>query len=109
MFTRESPSMRGGGGGEGTGKFYFDPSLTQYVGWFEAQPSAKVQGNLTYNGQTYQVQGSGYHDHNWGTADFNKMLDHWHWTGELSVTILLMRVCRLLRRSMIISNCLYFI
>lgn len=30
MFTRESPSMRGGG--EGTGKFYFDPSLNISVG-----------------------------------------------------------------------------
>lgn len=78
VFTREGPSMRGGGG---TGKFYFDPSLTQYIGWFVALPSAKVQANLTYNGQIHQVQGSGYHDHNWGTVDFNKVLDHWHWTG----------------------------
>jgi CrtC N-terminal lipocalin domain len=76
-FTREAPSSRGGGG---SGKFYFDPSLTQYIGWFIAQPSASVQGNLTYGGQTYQVQESGYHDHNWGTFDFNKVLDRWYWT-----------------------------
>jgi hypothetical protein len=40
-----------------------------------------VQGNLTYGGQTYQVNGTGYHDHNWGTFDFNKVLDRWYWAG----------------------------
>lgn len=80
VFTRNGQSMRGGGG-EGSGKVYFDPSLTQYAGWFVAQPSATVKGTLTYGGQTHKVQGIGYHDHNWGTVDFNKVLDHWHWTG----------------------------
>jgi hypothetical protein len=59
---------------------YFDPSLTQYLGWLIALPSANVQGNLTYGGQTFQVEGSGYHDHNWGTFDYNKVLDRWYWT-----------------------------
>jgi predicted secreted hydrolase len=77
-FTREAPSAREGGGG--SGKTYFDPSLTQYLGWLIALPSANVQGNLTYGGQTFQVEGSGYHDHNWGTFDYNKVLDRWYWT-----------------------------
>jgi hypothetical protein len=42
-----APSARGGGG---SGIVYFDPSLTRYVGWFIALPSAKVEGTLTYNG-----------------------------------------------------------
>ena len=41
VFTREAPSTRGGG----SGKFYMEPSLTQYIGWFIALPSASVQGN----------------------------------------------------------------
>ena len=71
-----TPSTKFGG----TDKNYYDPSLTQYNAWFVALPSAKVQGNLTYNGQTHQVQGSGYHDHNWGTVQYNKVLDTWYWT-----------------------------
>ena len=80
VFTRHGQSTRGGGG-EGTGKFYYDPSLTQYAGWFVAQPSATVQGVLSYDGQPHHVQGIGYHDHNWGTVEFNKVLDRWYWTG----------------------------
>jgi hypothetical protein len=77
VFNREAPSARGGGG---SGIVYFDPSLTRYVGWFIALPSAKVEGTLTYNGQTHHVHGEGYHDHNWGTVSFNHVLDRWFWT-----------------------------
>jgi len=76
IFTRAAPSTRIGE----TGINYFDPFLTQKGGWFIALPYAKVQGTLTYNGQTHQVQGNGYHDHNWGTFDYNKVLDRWYWT-----------------------------
>lgn len=77
FFDRTAPSARGGGG---TGKFYLDPSLTRYTGWFIALPSAKVHGTLTYNGETHKVHGEGYHDHNWGTVGFNQVLDRWFWT-----------------------------
>ena len=69
--------LRGGGG---SGIVYFDPSLTRYIGWFIALPSAKVEGTLTYNGQTHNVHGEGYHDHNWGTVNLNQVLDRWFWT-----------------------------
>nr|WP_226987263.1 lipocalin-like domain-containing protein [Candidatus Nitrososphaera evergladensis] len=75
-FTREAPSSRFGG----TGKEYWDPSLTQYSAWFVAMPSAKVKGTLTYDGEAHPVQGSGYHDHNWGTVEYNKVMDHWYWS-----------------------------
>ena len=75
-FTRQAPSSSLGG----TGKWYFDPSYTQYFGWFIAMPYANVEGTLTYNGQIHKVKGSGYHDHDWGTIDINKYLNHWYWT-----------------------------
>ena len=77
VFNREAPSARGGGG---SGIVYFDPSLTKYIGWFIPLPSAKVEGTLTYNGQTHNVHGEGYHDHNWGTVNVNQVLDRWFWT-----------------------------
>jgi predicted secreted hydrolase len=74
VFTRDAPSWQAG-----NSKWYFDKSLTQYLGWFPAVPSAKVEGTLTYNGQSHEVQGTGYHDHNWGTVDMNKVIDNWYW------------------------------
>ena len=50
VLNREAPSVRAGG----------DDA------WFIAIPFAKVQGTLTYGGQTHRVQG-------W-------VLDHWFWT-----------------------------
>jgi hypothetical protein len=76
-YVADAPSARGGGG---SGKTYYDPSLTQYFTWFIALPSGTAQGNLTYNDQTHEVQGRGYHDHQWGTVDLNKVLDRWYWT-----------------------------
>lgn len=74
VFTRDAPGWQAG-----NGKWYFDKSLTQYWGWFPAFPSAKVQGTLTYGGQVHKVQGNGYHDHQWGTVDMNKVLSYWYW------------------------------
>jgi hypothetical protein len=61
IFKSDAPSARGGGG---SGKTYYDPSLTKYFTWFMVLPSGMVQGNLTYDGQTHEVKGRGYHDHN---------------------------------------------
>jgi len=33
--------------------------------WTVAQPKAQVQGTINLNGEKKQVQGLGYHDHNW--------------------------------------------
>jgi len=74
VFTRDAPGWQAG-----NTKWYFDKSLTQYFAWFPAFPSAKVEGTLTYNGQVHKVQGSGYHDHQWGTVDMNKVLNYWYW------------------------------
>jgi predicted secreted hydrolase len=34
--------------------------------WTVALPKAKVTGEIKFNGETINVQGIGYHDHNWG-------------------------------------------
>ena len=43
-------------------------------------PFAKVAGNLTYGGQTHQVQGTGYIDKQCGTVNFNDEYDGWYWS-----------------------------
>jgi predicted secreted hydrolase len=43
-------------------------------------PYALVQGNLTYNGQNHHIQGTGYHDRQWGTINWNRDIDRWYWS-----------------------------
>lgn len=48
--------------------------------WFVAQPSADVTGTLKVGGEIFEkMEGIGYHDHNWGDTDMNKLLNHWYW------------------------------
>ena len=60
----------------------------RYFGWCVAQPRAKVTGTLKYEGREFQVEGEGYHDHNWGDFNFYTYLSRWHWgritTDELT-------------------------
>jgi hypothetical protein len=55
---------------------YGDPEV---FGWCVAQPRARVSGTIAYDGQVHQVEGEGYHDHNWGDFSYPKYLSHWHW------------------------------
>ena len=64
----------------GAGIWYFDPSLTRFSALMDPMPYAAVHGSLTYDGKTHQVQGDGYHDRQWGTINWNQVLDRWFWT-----------------------------
>jgi len=44
--------------------------LIQFVG---------KKGQLRLDGQEWPFQGNGYHDHNWGNVDLNRVLSRWHW------------------------------
>jgi predicted secreted hydrolase len=63
----------------GAGKQYTDESLTHYFGWLPAIPFGTVQGTLTYDGRIHRVQGTGYHDHNWGNIALNEVFSYWYW------------------------------
>ena len=62
----------------GAGKSYFGDT-DHYFAWLPAIPYGKVEGTLTYDGQTRPVTGTGYHDHNWGNVGLNEVMDHWYW------------------------------
>lgn len=72
----------------GAGKAYFG-DLDHYFAWLPTIPYGTVEGTLTYDGQTHIVQGTGYHDHNWGNVGLNDVMDHWYWgrahLGEYSL------------------------
>jgi hypothetical protein len=49
----------------------------EQMSWLVYMPRADVTGQLTVDGQTYDVAASGYHDHNWGEWIFTEAL--WNW------------------------------
>ncbi len=62
----------------GAGKVYFG-DLDHFFAWLPSIPYGKVYGQIRYAGQTHAVQGTGYHDHNWGNVSLNEVWDHWYW------------------------------
>jgi hypothetical protein len=52
-------------------------------GWVIPCPRAKVTGKLFIKDQEIAVSGDGYHDHNWGNADFWDVFKGWYW-GRLN-------------------------
>lgn len=63
----------------GTGHMYFGKKQEDFFAWFVAQPSAKIDATLKISGKTFQLKGTGYHDHNWGNIEMNKIINHWYW------------------------------
>jgi CrtC N-terminal lipocalin domain len=50
-----------------------------FFAWVVAAPRARVSGTVTVNGRRSEVQGVGYHDHNWGVGTMGRIVDHWYW------------------------------
>src|SRR4249920_3476255 len=76
VFKSAAPPTRFGG----SGMWYFDQSLTRFSATNDPMPFAKVEGNLTYEGQPHKVQGTGYIDKQWGTVNWNQDYDGWYWS-----------------------------
>jgi len=72
--TRESPSWR-----PGAAINYFNEEKTKFFAWVVPVPYGTVRGSLSKDGKIWKVNGSLYHDHNWGNASVGSMIDHWYW------------------------------
>ena len=62
-----------------TGYAFFKNKKEHYFAWLPSVPQGKVEGTLTIEGQSRQVTGVGYHDHNWGDFSLLKLLHNWYW------------------------------
>jgi hypothetical protein len=51
----------------------------RFFAWLVAVPEGDVSGDLTIDGVTKTVSGSGYHDHNWGNVSPRDLFDGWWW------------------------------
>ncbi|MFV0560412.1 MAG: hypothetical protein ACK5NA_06825 [Enterococcus sp.] len=74
----------------GTGYIAFgDDEVKEYT-WLTF-PRCEVNGTITYNGQTQDVQGTGYHDHQFHNIDSMSIIHHWFWgrasLGEYTVAM----------------------
>lgn len=63
----------------GGGLTHFTKNPDRWIGWTIAQPRAKVTGTLILNGKEISVNGTGYHDHNWGNIALTSMYNYWYW------------------------------
>ncbi len=52
---------------------------SSYFAWLSAVPKGNFNGSLTLENKMTQVQGSGYHDHNWGNTPLQKLFKSWMW------------------------------
>lgn len=68
---RLTPSYRTGTGFKSSGEFYF--------AWLNAVPYGELTGSLTIDNQKVDVQGHGYHDHNWGNIPPQNLFENWWW------------------------------
>lgn len=74
IMTPKSPMWR-----PGTGIHYMGKHQEHYYAWVAPMPTADVEAELHYKGETYKYHGNGYHDHDWGDIAMNEIFNHWYW------------------------------
>lgn len=63
----------------GTGVLWSDPDIGQETGWIVAVPRGHAYGTLKLDGETMEVNGLAYHDHNYGNCPMEKTFSGWYW------------------------------
>ena len=63
-----------------TGSIFFGDKEQHYFAWLPAIPEGVAIADVTYdNGKQLHLEGSGYHDHNWGNTSMMNLMHHWYW------------------------------
>jgi hypothetical protein len=62
-----------------TGHFFFGDEGRHEFNWLPAVPQGTVEATYRVGGQAHTARGVGYHDHNWGNAPMNSLVNHWYW------------------------------
>ncbi len=61
-----------------TGYLLFDSD--KYFAWVVAVPEGIAKASFSIAGKQFNLNGYGYHDHNWGNYLMHKLMHHWHWS-----------------------------
>jgi hypothetical protein len=71
----ETPAWR-----PATGCLFFESGKrTSYFAWLPSVPRGRAIGSLESGGTVRKIDGSGYHDHNWGDASMLEQMHDWYW------------------------------
>jgi len=63
-----------------TGHSYFvDDSGETFFAWLPSIPQGTVNGTMSIGGKLLEIEGSAYHDHNWGNGSMVKQMHDWYW------------------------------
>jgi len=62
-----------------TGHMYFGAHDEHEFDWLPSVPQGAVAATYSVAGQEHTTVGVGYHDHNWGNAPMNSLINHWYW------------------------------
>ena len=63
-----------------TGSIFFGDEEEHYFAWLPAIPEGRAVADIVYDGgERLTLEGSGYHDHNWGNISMMKLMHHWYW------------------------------
>jgi len=72
-----------------TGSIFFGDREEHYFAWLPAIPDGRAVADVNFFGTEMHLEGSGYHDHNWGNISMMKLMHHWYWgrarIGEYNV------------------------
>ena len=60
-----------------TGRILFGEK--KYFAWLPSVPEGKATGILNIDGVEHVLEGTGYHDHNWGNVPMFFVMHHWYW------------------------------
>ncbi len=60
-----------------SGHIYFGKK--DFFAWLPSIPEGVVRGTLTTGGETIELSGTGYHDHNWGNKLMILLMNDWYW------------------------------
>ncbi len=60
-----------------SGHLYFGQK--DYFSWLPSVPEGKITGTLTHKGRQIPLDGTGYHDHNWGNKLMIFLMNDWYW------------------------------
>jgi len=61
------------------GPILFGENEEYYFNWLPATPEGNAVADVTYPEGKLHLEGSGYHDHNWGNISMLKLMHHWYW------------------------------
>ena len=61
------------------GPILFGDNEEYYFNWLPATPEGDAVADIAVDGMQLHLEGSGYHDHNWGNIFMLKLMHHWYW------------------------------